>query len=269
MPLRCKLAGLIFFASTALFAVVSDYVKHPERFQTEMGPKIKQQVDSFDPQLESKISKLESVLRQAVPVKPFALRGISTAGVGDCARKLLARDAQGEQRKTLEQWLEAGYLSEGGGNFFVYNPALNSYPPNEFLTRLYASVYAALGYGFGDIHPVVLLIDMDQNFLIPPSGGNDGISGSYPSIINVGGTEYLLHNLDVGAITKPNQVRKTGLVAERVPEERVRLRVGEGGLPEGLSIGTDFEDRWNYSEQKKMILSRWYYAHILEAIVSR
>ena len=186
----------------------------------EVVPRISAIVNPIDPKLEARIHEAEAKLASRVAsdgmgaLPGFAIRGISCSALGD---------DPSSGPLSLAAWKKRGYLSEGGGNFFVLHPGAGPKRAKAFMAQLLASTGSALRYTGRDGHPVVVFVEHGETFSVPASGGNDGIGGDYPLSLHVGGKDHHLRNLDVGCITRPTSKTSTkvGLVVDRVPETSV------------------------------------------------
>ncbi len=236
-------------------------------YQQQLAPAIRSWLKPEFRSQEEEIARLEGCLLEWLDVNgvsalpSFALRGIGCSSLGDNQ----VPDEELYQDRSLGSYRRRGYISEAGGNFFVFHPETSRLTPDDFLYLLFASSGSTSRYASNDDHPVVLMVAMDEQFRIPASGGNDGISGTFPWTAEIDSQRCHFFNLEVGCITRSGTKQKTGLVCDTgVPRQRVRAEIGSQGLPdwiEGVGI-------WERTPQQEVALARYVYGQILEELVS-
>lgn len=246
-------------------------------FFDEVAPKFASNTALFDPSIEERIAELEAAMRGSIAksglrsVPAFALRGISCSSLA----------ANSDEEASLNGWRKRGYLSEAGGNFFVFGsssaiplPLSGAGGPDpvsttpktadQLLARLMASSAATFRYASRAEAPIIIVAAMGPGFWVPPSGGNDGIDGSYPTSFHFGSESFHMPNLEVGCITRPGAAaREVGLSAHGVPEDRILELIGASGLPDWATPVGGLDGR---GAAELNALYRWVYLQVLESI---
>lgn len=263
-------------------------------YKETLSPIVARQVRMLDPSIEQVIEKLESRLldfmnKEGVKaIKPFAIRGIYCSSLdstkqtqraatsGQRLSPFIAEIDESDEVKgnavtqdfSIEGWRKRGYISKCGGNFFVFHPEKAPESPDDFLYLLFASCGSASRYSMREKYPVILTINMDDKFIIPASGGNDGISGTFPWTFTINNSSFHLYNLDVGCITSTisGLKHKVGLVSDTgVPRSHVAREIGIEGVPPWVQG----KKLWDMTENEQLAYGRWVYMNVLQYIIER
>lgn len=240
------------------------FENRPTDFFTILVPELKKATNLFDLSIEESISNLEFKFRTLVTnqkrlesVQAFAIRGIKPNDTSDRV----------DYQRVLE---EKGYISEHGGNFFIFHPRRGGFAAkmepgvlaaDRFLSKLYASCGSIKGYAHGGDGlwggpklSAVVLVRFTEDFSLRINKGNDGIDGSYPYSFATFGKVFHLSNLDVGNINR----RK---YPNGIPSENIEALILSIDLPPSLKRGKS--DSLHLSQMKEIAQTRWLYLQIL------
>lgn len=233
-------------------------------------PEMQKISDHFDKQTEIRILDLENFLRHAPleKIPAFALRGVKNNSIGSLSRAQTERMMQ-----------SSGYMSAAGMNYFIYDGkayGANSRrkgiePPasaEEFLTKLFGSSLSVKQYAGGSLfrpwkrgdkaNGAIVFIFFDQNFSLPINGGNDGITGDFPSIVGGFNKNILLPNLEVGNIKRKD-------FPNGLPASHAKTVFHRRDLPPNMEALA--EDSADVVYLKHLAASRIVYLKILEALL--
>jgi hypothetical protein len=204
------------------------------------------------------LAKLEAEIDRVgfTALPPFAMRGVGATDLGDAP-------AKERGLKSLGDWKRSGFLSQDGGNVYMFDPAQLSDGINRqsFLLRFYASVHAVTAYANRGASPLVVLMALEK-FPVINSRGYDSIDASFPVTISGRSRALLSSCFDVGMISRPGvRIGMKVTRAEGIPAQAIMTVIGAEGIPERL--------RALSAVKRRMALANWIFQRILESYLAK